>query len=157
MSVRQICRAALGAALCVYSLLALAGAYDDVIGAIKSDDATAAAQLIRRGVEVETVDAQGNTLLMLAAREGSLRAVKMLCEMHARLDAANSLGETALMYAALQGHLEVVRTLLAQGAAVDGNGWTPLIYAAVKGTLDVARLLLASGAKVNAAGPSVPT
>lgn len=134
--------------------LARAGAYEDMIEAIKRDDHATVAGLIVRGVGVDTVDGQGNSLLTIAAREGSLHASRSLLDAHARIDWANQAGETALMHAAIQGHLEVVRLLLVRGAEVNRNGWTPLIYAAVKGSVPIARLMLAYGAKIDAGAPN---
>ena len=52
--------------------VALAGALEDTLSAIKRDDAPTAMGLLARGVDVDTVDTQGISLLALAAREGSL-------------------------------------------------------------------------------------
>jgi ankyrin repeat protein len=131
-----------------------AGAYEDMIEAIKRDDFATVSGLIARGVAVDTVDGQGNSLLSIAAREGSLRSARALLDAHARIDWANKAGETALMHGAIQGHLEVVRLLLVRGAEVNRAGWSPLIYAAVKGSVPVARLLLAYGADIDAGAPN---
>jgi ankyrin repeat protein len=133
---------------------AQAGAYEDMIEAIKRDDVATVASLIARGVAVDTVDGQGNSLLMIASREGSVRSARALLDSHARFDWANKAGETALMHGAIQGHLEVVRLLLVRGAEVNRSGWSPLIYAAVKGSVPVARLLLAYGAEIDAGAPN---
>ena len=134
--------------------VARGGAYEDMIEAIKRDDYATVTGLIVRGVGVDTVDGQGNSLLTIAAREGSSHAVRTLLEAHARIDWANQAGETALMHAAIQGHLEIVRLLLVRGAEVNRSGWTPLIYAAVKGSVPIARLLLAYGANIDAGAPN---
>jgi len=146
--------AVIGCLLSMFSGIAHAGAYEDMIEAIKRDDFATVTGLIVRGVAVDTVDGQGNSLLTIAAREGSLRSARVLLDAHARVDWANQAGETALMHGAIQGHLEVVRLLLVRGAEVNRAGWSPLIYSAVKGSVPVARLLLAYGADIDAGAPN---
>jgi hypothetical protein len=141
----------------MFSGAAHAGAYEDMIEAIKRDDFSTVTALIGRGVSVDTLDGQGNSLLTIAAREGSIRSARALLDAHARVDWANKAGETALMHGAIQGHLEMVRLLLVRGAEVNRTGWSPLIYAAVKGSVPVARLLLAYGADIDAGAPNAFT
>lgn len=134
---------------------ALAGAYEDMLEAVKRNDVRTVSQLLKRGIEAATVDQEGNSLLILAIKEGSLGTVKALLAARADVNSRNALGETALMLAALRGDLEVVRQLLVHGADANPQGdWTPLIYAAVKGSVEISRLLLAYGAQVNAAADS---
>ena len=83
-----------------------AGAYEDMLHAIRTDDQQTIVDLLRRGVDVETVSPQGETLLMLAAREGRPIVIKTLLAAKPRIQARNPLGETALMLAAIQGHTE---------------------------------------------------
>ena len=49
-------------------VLACAGAYDDMEEALIRNDAAAAIALIKRGIDVNTVDPLGNTLLIQAVR-----------------------------------------------------------------------------------------
>jgi len=134
-----------------------AGAYEDMLHAIHMDDERAIAELFRRGMDVETVNPKGETLLMLAAREGKLNVVKTILNARPRLYTRNPLGESALMLATIMGHTEVVQQLLAAGAPVNHNGWTPLIYAAARNRTDIARLLIAKGAELNAAADNGTT
>ena len=119
---------------------AYAGALEDTLSAIKRDDARTTVGLLARGGDIDTVDAQGFSLLALAAREGSLSVSRLLLGAGAKIEAVNMVGENALMLAALHGHLEIVRALLVAGAATEKVGWKPLIYAAVKGDIRIARL-----------------
>ena len=48
---------------------AAAGVYEDMMHAIKVDDNQEVASLLGRGVDVDTVSPEGESLLMLAVRE----------------------------------------------------------------------------------------
>lgn len=144
-----------GVILALIWQVSLAGVYEDMLHAVKKDDAQAVSQLLKRGVEAGTVDREGNSLLILAIKDGSLETVKVLLAARADVNSRNALGETALMLAALRGELEMVRRLLIQGAEANPQGdWTPLVYAAAKGSVEISRLLLAYGAQINAIADS---
>lgn len=128
-----------------------AGAYEDMLQAIHIDDEKTVAELLRRGVDADTVSPKGETLLMLAVREGKPSVVKTILAARPKLYVRNPLGESALMLAAILGHTEITQMLLEAGAPVNQSGWTPLIYAAARNRLDIARLLIAKNADVNAA------
>lgn len=101
-----------------------------------------------------TIQDNGRTPLMTAARNGDNHRLEALIAGGADVNLANGNGGTAIMYAALSGRPETVSLLLAHHADVDavaGNGWTALTMAAVKGHVDVARLLLGHGAEPNRA------
>lgn len=136
---------------------ARAGAYEDMLHAIQMDDEKAIVELFRRGMDVETVNARGETLLMLAAREGKPNVVRTILAARPRLHVRSPLGESALMLATIMGHAEVARLLLEAGAPVNHSGWTPLIYAAARNRTDIARLLIAKGADLNAASDNGTT
>lgn len=140
----------LGAVLSGFFSFTQAAAYEDMLQAIHIDDERKIVELLQRGMDVDTVNPKGETLLMLAAREGKPNVVKTLLAARPRLHARNPLGESALMLATILGHTAVVRLLLEAGAPVNHDGWTALIYAAAKNRTDIARLLIAKGANVNA-------
>jgi len=149
--VRDILRRYLAAGgLLLISAGAVGGVYEDMVHAVNNDDERAVIELLRKGVDVNTVGPNGDSLLMLAARHGKPEMVKAVLGARPRIDARNAYGETALMLAAFHGHTEVVRELLARGALVNHPGWNPLIYAAAENRLGVARLLIGRGAEVNA-------
>lgn len=102
---------------------------------------------------------RGLTLLQLAARKGQLRAVQVLLQAGADVNAAERLGRTALHLAARRGHAAVVACLVAAGAAVGmqasvpparpgtpEHGFTPLHLAAISGCTSTVRALLEAGA-----------
>jgi ankyrin repeat protein len=71
------------------------------------------------GMPVDLTDANGNTLLMLAAYHGHPDTVRVLAERGADVDARNDRGQTPLAAAVFKGYAEVVRVLLAAGADPD--------------------------------------
>lgn len=141
----------------VGSQAALAGSYDDALSAANMGDAKELVSLIQRGLDPDTVDAQGNTLLILAAREGHTAAVEALAKNRARLDYRNPAGDSALMLAVLRGHEDAARALIKAGAVVAHDGWAPLHYAAFEGRDELIADILAAGADVNAPAPNKAT
>jgi uncharacterized protein len=136
---------------------AKAGAYEDMLQAIHLDDEKTITELFRRGMDVDTVSPKGETLLMLAVREGKPSVVKTILAARPRLHARNPLGESALMLATILGHAEIAKLLLDAGAPVNQPGWTPLIYAAARNRVDIGRMLIAKGADINAAAENGTT
>jgi len=105
------------------------------------------------GVRINLRTADGQTPLMLAARNGHLSIVRDLISRHAGLEARDARnGFTALHWAADRYHPAIVRALIAAGANVDAaNKWeqTPLWQAswqADQGNTEIAHILIAGGA-----------
>jgi len=97
-------------------------------------------------LDVEAVNARGETALMMAALVGSASSVGMLLEKGASVDKQ---GWTALHYAASGGHNNVIEKLLAAGADIDAvspNGTTALMLAARGGSMTSYETLLKAGA-----------
>ena len=136
---------------------AWAGAYDDALNAATLGDGNALARLLQRGIDPDTVDANGNTLLILAAREGQLAAVEALLRYRVRIDYRTPAGDSALMLAVLRGHDAVVAALLKAGAKVNHDGWAPLHYAAFEGRDNLLDPLVGAGADVNLPAPNQST
>lgn len=157
MIFRNLILSMLLAGLWTFSSAVQAGAYEDMLHAIHMDDERTMVQLLQRGMDVDTVNPKGETLLMLAAREGKPNMVKTLLTARPRLQTRNPLGESALMLATILGHTEVAKLLLDAGAPVNQSGWTPLIYAAARNRIDIGRLLIAKAANVNAAADNGTT
>jgi ankyrin repeat protein len=147
------------AALILTSGTAAAGVYEDTLIAVRNDDTQKVERFIERGMDVNTADNNGTTLLMYAARNGNVELLEYLLKIKPNLLIKNRYGETSIMLAALQGHLDCVKTLAKAGAAINpgGEGWTPLSYAAFAGQADIAAYLIEQGALVNERAPNSMT
>jgi ankyrin repeat protein len=138
--------------LCIHP--AIAAIYEDFIFAVTNDRAPQVRELLAKGIDPNTVDPNGEPVLVAAARAGYTATVDALLAAKANINARSAVGDTAIMTAALSGHLELVKKLRLRGADIEGTGWTPLIYAATGGHDAVVTYLLAEGAKVNAVSPN---
>jgi ankyrin repeat protein len=139
------------------STYAMAGAYDDLIAAAYRDDTDAVTDLINRGLDVNSVDPAGNTLLHVAARSGNIKLMETLLKSNANPKVRNRVGDTAVMLAAYGGKMEAVDVLLAHGADLNNSGWTPLHYAVFAQQAEMVSHLLAKGALINARAPNEQT
>lgn len=126
---------------------------DDTLQAIKLDDAAGVMEGLQRGLDVNFVDDDGNSLLMLAARDGSTQSVAMLINAGAKTYLSNAYGDNALLLATFGGHEAIVDMLLAKRVSLGANphGWTPLQYAAYAGHAHLIDKFIALGAQVNGA------
>ncbi len=110
-------------------------------------------RIILSGVDVNGVDASGNTaLLMAAGKWKNFEVVRLLVESGAFVDTPDSANWTALMTSSLHGGVDTAVFLLSKGADVNyvgGGGCTPIIVAAWNNHLDVVQLLVEAGAKAD--------
>ncbi|OWZ01578.1 LOW QUALITY PROTEIN: hypothetical protein PHMEG_00027002 [Phytophthora megakarya] len=97
---------------------------------------------------VDMIDHDGDSPLIVAAAEGHALVVKLLIEYNAFVNVANKIGMTALFCASLRGHIEVVKLLLDAEANVDflGFGAAALQIACVMGHFKIVKLVVAKGA-----------
>ncbi|MCJ0763313.1 ankyrin repeat domain-containing protein [Variovorax terrae] len=96
--------------------------------------------------DVDVLNAQGESPLMIAALKGQLDIARKLIERDASV---NKTGWAPLHYAATNSHLDVMRLLLDNSAYIDAaspNGTTPLMMAAFYGSASAVKLLLEEGA-----------
>jgi ankyrin repeat protein len=126
-----------------------AGAYEDMEEALIRSDANAVIDLINRGMEVNTVDRQGNTLLIQSIRRDMPELFDFLLQRRARVNMRNRNGETALSIAAFLGRANYVKRLVDAGAEINFFGWPPLVYAAYNGHTEIVEYLIGRGADVN--------
>jgi len=130
--------------------MAFAGAYEDMEQAMIRRDASSVINLLGRGMDINTVDRSGDTLLLQAVRLDMPELIEYLIQRRARLNNRNRNGETALSIAAFSGKMPYVQRLVEAGAEVNFYGWPPLAYAAFNGHRDIVEYLLKRGAEIDA-------
>lgn len=91
---------------------------ESIITAIEDIDIICLNVLLAEGADVNVIDEEGNTPLMLASRIGNPRIVKIILAHNPVLNVKNMNGYTALMIASEQGQTHIVEQLLAKGASV---------------------------------------
>lgn len=134
--------------------VSLGQSFDELMKAVEKGDAKNVASLIDRGLDPNSTDPNGNTILMLASRLGHQELVALLLARKADVARRSPAGDTALMMASLGGDLPIIRLLVVSGAALNQDGWTPLHYAAFAGHGEIARYLIERGANKNAVAPN---
>ncbi|MFN3988327.1 MAG: ankyrin repeat domain-containing protein [Rhodocyclaceae bacterium] len=144
---------ALALACCLIGV-AHADSYEDSLSSARLGDTRQLVNLLNRGIDPNTVDDQGNTLLMLAVRDGHVRTVEAILQYRPNVAHRNIHGDSALMVAALRGDVAMAEMLLAGGAELDHEGWTPLMYAAFEGHAELVDRFIELGANVNAEAPN---
>ncbi|HEX5392081.1 MAG TPA: ankyrin repeat domain-containing protein [Rhodocyclaceae bacterium] len=150
-------RRALAPVLLCIACTAWAGAYDDLMMAANNGNTERVVELLQKGMDVNTTDLDGNSLLMLAVRSGNQPLIDFLLQHRASLGRRNRYGDDVLMQATNDGKLETVKKLMAAGAEVQHPGWTALHYAVIQGHADLVAYLLEKGADVTAKGPNGQT
>lgn len=153
---RKILTLLLAAAIAVGGL-AHAGSYEDALDAAANGQSKALAELLARGIDPDTTDQNGNTLLILAARDGYAATVEVLLKFRANPLQRNQMGDSAPMLAALRGHREVIQRFIASGRPLESEGWTPLMYAAFEGHAGIVQDLVKAGASIDARAPNKAT
>lgn len=78
-------------------------------------------EFLDHGVPVDTVDPEGNSLLMLAAYNGAVDTVTALLDRGADADLRNGRDQSVIAGAMFKGEDDIVRLLLAAGADVDAG------------------------------------
>jgi ankyrin repeat protein len=138
-----------------------AGSLDDFFSAAQTDNESAMVNLAFRGFDMNTRDDTGQSGLLLALRQGSLKVADFLLQQNTvDVEARNRAGESPLMMAALKGHLPQARRLIERRAEVNKPGWTPLHYAASdpsEVSASMVRLLLLHFAYIDAESPNKTT
>lgn len=138
--------------------VAHAGSFDDFFRDVRSDDASGIAGLLNRGFDPNTRDAQGQTGLLIAVKEPSLKVVRVLLDSpKTDVEARNAKDESPLMLAALKGQQDVVTRLIEREADINKPGWAPLHYAATGGHVAIMKQLLDKYAFIDAQSPNGTT
>lgn len=128
----------------------------EILQAVASGDVAKTQELLAAGVDCNTRDAAGATLLMQAAASGNLLLVNALIQAGADVNATDELGWTALMKACFNddvdhGFPEVAQALIDAGANIEAQivyGTRPLMLAAGRGEAGVVDVLLRAGVDV---------
>ena len=131
--------------------------------AVSSDDTKQAEDLISRGANLDYVIPSVKTKaspIIIAAKKGNAKIVKLLLEAGADFTAQDKEGATAVHYAAENGNIEIMQMLIDHGAdveALDSAGSSVMHYAADTMTYtgelkkDMIALLLRQGLDINLA------
>lgn len=106
-------------------------------------------EAIRYGVDVDSIDADGSTAVMLAAKFGAVEALRTLIVHKANIELCNGKGASPLYFAAKYGEAECIRLLLSAGAntecQISSSGLTPYLVAAKYGNMECMELLANAG------------
>jgi uncharacterized protein len=114
---------ALTFALTVFSPLVSAGAFEDFFDAIRFNKPADVAQMLTRGMDVNSVNEQGTPAIVLAATYKADDVLKLLAgQRKVNIEAAGSTGETALSVTAWHGNQALVGFLLDKGAQINRQG-----------------------------------
>lgn len=140
--------------MCFLVNIAYAGVYEDILFAANEKNTDQVVSLLQRGLDVNTADRDGSTLLLIAARTGNVELASFLLKNRASHSRANRYGDTPLLAAAAQGQIAVAEQLIAAGAGINPKGWTPLHYASYGNHAELLKLLLGKGAQVDAVAPN---
>lgn len=106
--------------------------------------------LVKYGADVQEIDDEKNTLLIISSRFGDAKAAKQLLQYNVDVNLVNNRGATALHYACQFGCKKEIELLLQHGADINRpNGYTgstPLIVACYYNKLEIIKILLNYGA-----------
>jgi len=140
-------------ALVSFANLAICQAPDarNLFECLRRGDASSVTAAVEKGVDINTRDADGNTLLMQAAVYATATDLEFLLARGADVNASNKAGHTALIRAIPD--LGKIKLLVEHGADVNAStgGTTPLLIAAgIRSAEDVVRYLVEHGADTKA-------
>lgn len=126
---------------------------DEFVALVQMGGVYSVKYALDKGADVNTINSQGHTVLMVAVSYGLEDVVSLLLEYGAKVDKIGLHGETALGSAALRGFDDIAQLLLIHGTHPDcgkNTGKTALSQAAISGSLNIIKLLLDCGADPNA-------
>lgn len=127
--------------------------YDDMLKRGRGGDIL---KLVNEGLDPETRDGDGSTLLGLASQHGDLELMQGLMDAGADVDTLDTwVGATALMRAARGNQVDAIRLLLRNGASLEIKnkmGGTALSWAALFGRSEAVQELVDQGAQIEVVG-----
>jgi ankyrin repeat protein len=111
-------------------------------------------ELIERGENINVVDRDGRTALIVASCCADLKSVHHLVSRGANIEIVDKRGHTPLIHASQIGSLSIVKYLLEKGAVVNNVtdlGVSSLTFACLGCCLEIVQLLIHYGANINQA------
>jgi ankyrin repeat protein len=125
----------------------------DLIRASLFGDTNVVEKLLKAGVDPNTKNEIGDTVLSLASKYGFTKIVELLLKAGANVNLQNKNRWTALMFASKSGYTKIVELLLTNNNVTvnlkDKFGWTALMLASFHGHTNVVKLLLNKKADFN--------
>jgi ankyrin repeat protein len=107
-------------------------------------------EILATGVDIDSIDGNGCTALILASQNGKLECIQELIRLGADVNFQNCDGSTSLMLATR--HLECIQELIRSSADINlqnNCGDPAFIYAVQNGKLECLQELIRSGADIN--------
>src|SRR4030095_3210972 len=121
-----------------------------IFEAVKNNDIKEVKSLLDQKADPNSIDEDGDHLLMYAALYSSIECMQLLIEKGSNVNAKNDLDESALMWSIHD--LAKIKLLIQHGADINAKaktGNTPLLIASVgHGKYDAVKLLIDKGADV---------
>jgi len=139
------------------------GKYFPLIKALNKKNADFALALIKKDVDLDLKDENGNSVLHIAANNNLKEVVRLLIEKEINIDELNELGQTALTLAVIKNNLDIADLLLSHGAEcnIHAHSWTKsknyLLHQAAMTSSSMAKLLVKKGANVEVTGEELKT
>ncbi len=137
------------AVLCAFCVLLQT---DQVVGqertmfeAARTNDVARIEALIAEGAEIDAVDENGRTALLIATHRNNIEAATVLIDAGADVNRKDNIEDSPFLYAGAEGRLEILRLMLKAGAdlaSTNRYGGTALIPAAHHGHVETVRELL---------------
>lgn len=119
------------------------------LGNLKAVDALLAGFNTSKIYDVQSMDPNGNTVLLIAAQWGWKKIVRKMLRVGMEINHVNDRGESAVQLAIRNGHADIGEYLVTKDAEIEFYGDTLLHRAAKSGFHGLTLALLARGIKVN--------
>ncbi|CAG2198556.1 unnamed protein product [Mytilus edulis] len=125
---------------------------NSLIGACQKGDLSKVISLIKRGVDINITDSDGETPLSLSCKKNYIDIVNLLIDKGCDIHKPDYEGMAPLMNACGRGHLPIVARLIEKGADInitDSDRETLLALSCYNGNIDIVNLLIDKGCDIN--------